>query len=306
LALVGVVALAGGVPAALIVWVGWPLPATVPTVDEVTTALKDTYIPDAFLIKTLAFVCWLIWVELMASLLVEAVAYFRGQQAGRVPMAGGVQRAAARMVATAALLGALLATRGIPEVASRALRPPSTVALIFDQQQPAPGELGDKERLPRPAAPPPVYQVVRRDTLWAIAEGHLGDPFRWPEIYDLNKGVPQADGRSLQDPDLIYPGWQLLLPADAFGLGPDAPAAPPPPPPPPPPAPAPPAPVNTTAPGSGGMVLVGEDQLTGSSGGGSDDVVVAAQDGMVLLSDDRRLQVASDQTQQAQPGTEND
>jgi hypothetical protein len=54
------------------------------------------------------------------------------------------------------------------------------------------------------------------------------------------------------------------------------------------------------------MVLVGEDQLTGSSGGGSDDVVVAAQDGMVLLSDDRRLQVASDQTQQAQPGTEND
>jgi hypothetical protein len=63
-----------------------------------------------------------------------------------------------------------------------------------------------------------VYEVQRRDTLWRIAECHLGDPLRWREIYELNRGLPQADGRTLTDPDTIRPGWALRLPADATGL----------------------------------------------------------------------------------------
>src|SRR6266508_6768122 len=99
-ALIGVFALAVGVPIALIAWVGWPLPEEMTSIDQITGALRDRYIPDAFLIKALAVVCWLVWIELMASLIVEAVAYLRGRQAGRVPLAGGAQRAAARLVAT--------------------------------------------------------------------------------------------------------------------------------------------------------------------------------------------------------------
>ena len=79
---------------------------------------------------------------------------------------------------------------------------------------------------PAPAAPAPVYEVQRRDTLWDIAERHLGDPFRWQEIFQLNQGRPQADGTCLIDPDLIYVGWKLDLPADAFGLTPAAPRRP--------------------------------------------------------------------------------
>src|SRR6266545_5519679 len=67
-ALVGVLMLVVAVPAALIAWVGWPLPSKVPSVSQVTDALRDTYIPDDFLLKALAVVCWLIWVELVASL----------------------------------------------------------------------------------------------------------------------------------------------------------------------------------------------------------------------------------------------
>jgi LysM repeat protein len=54
--------------------------------------------------------------------------------------------------------------------------------------------------------------VQAGDTLWGIAARHLEDPERWPAIFDLNVGRPQPDGRTLVDPDLIYPGWRLELP----------------------------------------------------------------------------------------------
>ena len=51
------------------------------------------------------------------------------------------------------------------------------------------------------------------DTLRKIAMTHLGDENRWMEIFELNKGVTQADGRSLTNPDLIHIGWVLRVPA---------------------------------------------------------------------------------------------
>src|SRR5690606_12105654 len=44
---------------------------------------------------------------------------------------------------------------------------------------------------------------------------HLGDPLRWPEIFELNEGRPQPDGGCLTDAGQLAPGWRLLLPADA-------------------------------------------------------------------------------------------
>ena len=299
IALAGVVVLIVGVPVALLTWVGSPLPAEVPTVSQVTGAVRDGYIPDEFLIKTLAVVCWLVWMELTASLLVEAVAYARGRKAGVVPLAGGLQRGAARLVAAVALLGAVVATKGLPERADRSSQPLApvsqpVVALVVDDDRPATGEV--------PAVAPgaadaeaPTYEVQRRDTLWDIAERHLGDPFRWQEIFQLNEGRPQPDGRCLTDPDLIVSGWQLRLPADAAGLAPapgpggastTAPAPP-----------ATPDPVTTpvAVPASpatdDGMVLIGDD---GGQGSGADDVVLVSEttavpgrrfDGMVLLPD---------------------
>jgi LysM repeat protein len=52
------------------------------------------------------------------------------------------------------------------------------------------------------------------DTLWDIAEQHLNDPTRHPEIFAENRDVTQPDGRTLTDPDLIHPGWQLVIPGD--------------------------------------------------------------------------------------------
>ena len=52
------------------------------------------------------------------------------------------------------------------------------------------------------------YIPERRDSLWRIAEYdfHYGDPFRWPRIWRRNRNL-------IQNPDLIYPGWQLIIPA---------------------------------------------------------------------------------------------
>jgi hypothetical protein len=59
---------------------------------------------------------------------------------------------------------------------------------------------------------PRQYTVASGDTLWDIAERELGDPYRWPEIYRLNRGRAQKAGGELVDPDLIHPDWVLELP----------------------------------------------------------------------------------------------
>lgn len=233
--LAGTLLLAGGVPVLLIAWVGWPLPSEMPTVDEVSTAMSTADISDAFLIKALAVVVWLVWIELMASLIVEAVAHARGREAGRVPFGGGMQRAAARLIATVALLGALTTAKGAPEAAKLALEPlasglPTPAFVMSDDGDQATLDesgrgfggrgsgTGSEAEAAEAPQELPVYEVKPRDTLWGISENHLQDPFRWPEIFELNKGQSQPDGRVLSDPDMIHPGWRLKLPADAVGI----------------------------------------------------------------------------------------
>ncbi|MEU6799285.1 FG-GAP-like repeat-containing protein [Nonomuraea wenchangensis] len=96
----------------------------------------------------------------------------------------------------------------------------------------------------RPEADPDGWYTVRakqpgkrRDTLWTIAADHLGDPHRWPEIYQLNRNThyPNPPGGPFRDPDLIFPGQRLRLPAPAASekvqptgscTGPKTPSAP--------------------------------------------------------------------------------
>ncbi|KOU37613.1 hypothetical protein ADK54_31335, partial [Streptomyces sp. WM6378] len=74
------------------------------------------------------------------------------------------------------------------------------------------------------AAPAPAdreYTVKTDDSLSLIAQHELGTADRWHEIYEQNKGEPQANGHPFDDPDLIFPGQKLDLPPHA------APAPPP-------------------------------------------------------------------------------
>src|SRR5215471_20305144 len=188
-ALVGVVVLAVGVPLVLAAAAGSPLPDHRPRVDAVTRAVADGDVTDTVLVKVLAAVCWLVWFELVVLVTVEATAYARGRRAAAVPLAGPLQPAAARLVAGVAGLGAgrlvPVATTGggpilrLPVGAPVDLPPPPAAAVAGD-----PAAFAGPAAVAIAAGPPPVYEVGRRDTLWDIAERHLGDPFRWREIYE--------------------------------------------------------------------------------------------------------------------------
>ncbi|TAJ16899.1 MAG: LysM peptidoglycan-binding domain-containing protein, partial [Dehalococcoidia bacterium] len=60
-----------------------------------------------------------------------------------------------------------------------------------------------------------TYRVARGDHLWGIAARFLGDGFRWEEIWQANRDRDMGGGWRFTDPQLIYPGWVLLLPAEA-------------------------------------------------------------------------------------------
>src|SRR5437879_3224069 len=51
---------------------------------------------------------------------------------------------------------------------------------------------------------PDRYVVVPGDTLWGISQRYTDSPWRWPELWNMNK-------EQIRNPHLIYPGYVILL-----------------------------------------------------------------------------------------------
>src|SRR6266498_1851513 len=120
--------------------------------------------------------------------------------------AGWFRRMAAR-VATALLVAAMLAAlSACPAAATSASRAQSRAAAS-----------ASAKRVKYYIVPQPKNgQAV---ALYGIAARTLGDTHRYLEIFTLNKGRLQPDGRRLENPRIIDPGWIRQLPADASGPG---------------------------------------------------------------------------------------
>jgi DNA-binding SARP family transcriptional activator len=220
-------ALLGGVPYLLVLFVGWPLPRQLPTWPGMRAFLTSPLSNDA-IVKGLACLVWVLWIVFALSVIMEVAAVARGGHAPRLPVIAPVQAFAAALVSTTLLTAVPLPQTSLRTAPLQALltthaaatappRPtgfsPSTEAASAEALNT--GNSHDAAASEPVTQHPRVYRVVEGDNLWDIAERYLGNGERWHEIYQLNNGKPQPDGQTLTDPDLIEPGWVLLLPPSA-------------------------------------------------------------------------------------------
>lgn len=220
-ALVVIAAVLVGIPLALVAVAGNPLPDSVPSWSDITSALTE---PDdgTLFLDALVWIAWLGWISFAVGLVVEIPAALSGHRAPRLPALRFQQRAAAGLVAAVAA-AFVVGPVGMATAAEPVQPPAPQPAPVTTAQAPASPQATPEVRTaqtapaaaPEAAAPAMVqrtHTVERGESLWRIAEQELGDGMRWPEIAELNYGTPQPGGRSLDNTHWIAPGWQLQLP----------------------------------------------------------------------------------------------
>ncbi|MET8011449.1 BTAD domain-containing putative transcriptional regulator [Streptomyces sp. NPDC005271] len=250
LAFIALAVLLIGVPGSLAYFVGWPLPHQVPSMDTVRQPITA-----GIFIKVLTVVVWLAWAQFTACVLVEGKAELSGVgMPSRIPGAGPSQLLARQLVAALLLVGASAAslTPGLSQLGNAYdANHRGTVAAA--QQTPGEHQQGQRgiraqgqggaesgmraqgEQAVDPTTGDRAEEAAMRgekntkfyrihppegrhhDSLWEIADRHLGDGRRYKEIYELNKDRLQPDGSKLSQASLIRPGWIMEMPADAHG-----------------------------------------------------------------------------------------
>ncbi|MGH3359548.1 MAG: hypothetical protein ACRDO7_12155 [Nocardioidaceae bacterium] len=233
--LAGLVALIGAVVVVVGVPVGLWLVAGAPWAPSVDESILSDNVSARDTIVVIAIVLWVVWAYFCACLLVEAVAEARGSRIAPQLLGGGggTQALARRIVAGVVLIGGTTAST---VAATHAITMPTDTGLSQKALPQLPSGAGAAATPSHPGPERGFVPVEQRDTdgvvyyydvkppegrhyetMWDIAERFLGNGLRYKEIFALNKGVVQPDGRTLSDADLIQPGWVLRLPADAQG-----------------------------------------------------------------------------------------
>jgi DNA-binding SARP family transcriptional activator len=213
-----------GIPAALALGVGWPLPHAVPTLSGLHRLFGGRYHPtSSFYLRVVALVAWIAWLEVATCAAAEVRAAISGRRPWRVRFAGPIQPLIASLVAVVVLAlppsGEAPAHTPSLAVALTASAPARRSLLVADKLDgPTTRPVTESHSRPRhhPEHPESIKVTVGpRDTLWDLAEQYLGNPLDWRQIFDLNVGKPQPTGGELTDPSVIRVGWVLELPPRA-------------------------------------------------------------------------------------------
>src|SRR4051794_9655244 len=91
----------------LVLWAaaGWPLPTAIPSWNALRTALTGASIPDDVIVKTIALIGWVAWVQVVGSAAVEVTAWIRGRVAPAIPFAGPIQVVVRQLVLAVLIVG---------------------------------------------------------------------------------------------------------------------------------------------------------------------------------------------------------
>lgn len=212
-------ALLVGVPLLLLRY-GPALPHRVPSGAQLRDAPGQALTDNAvFTILTIA--AWFAWAMFSTSVVTEFVAELRGATVPRLPLPSLVQAGARQLVAallmSTTLTGPLASHRvmAAPALPGPSARPVAAVATLAP---PPPPSAPAQSPRTTPPAELPAITVVTGDSPWSLAERHLANGTRWRDMWELNKGVTQPDGRAWVVEDQIDVGWRLRLPADATGV----------------------------------------------------------------------------------------
>nr|MDP9164732.1 LysM peptidoglycan-binding domain-containing protein [Actinomycetota bacterium] len=181
-----------GPPVLLWTLVGWPLPAA----SALSEAINLRWVSPALAQQLGATVAWAAWLYIAVCITTSVLGQARHTTVN-LPLphsfAGWINATVALVLVGSSVSGRHAAAPITPPVASVAYQ-----AATVPQQA--------------AVLAPTAYQVQPRDTLWDIAEDHLGNPLRWREIWQLNAHQRMSDGTTFEDLNLIRPGWQLTMP----------------------------------------------------------------------------------------------
>lgn len=226
----GVLVAVVGAPPVVLARLGRPWPARWPSLSEVGDAMRSTDLPTGPLLKAVALVGWVAWAVVVAAVVVEIAARLEGgaHRRQRSP-SGPLQPLVAQLVATVVLLAPVVRpspAAAHPEPAPAAAQPPvpapapprplDAIAAALEAWR---SGAADVDLAVVEAAGYRVHVVERYESLARIAREQLGEEERWPELWTLNRGARQGEGR-FTDASLIYRGWRLLLPPSPPAAGP--------------------------------------------------------------------------------------
>ncbi|WP_040492317.1 LysM peptidoglycan-binding domain-containing protein [Ilumatobacter nonamiensis] len=204
-ALIALAAIAFGVPVILSGVAGWPFPTSMPDLGTVWTRLQQGDLPAESVVKAMAIVVWLIWLQFVWAIAWELAVNARRVAERRPPRAAPfapamVSAGIGRLVAMVFSASAVVVSLPTPSLADS----PPLVPMEQSETTQVPASV---VRQQSHTSTEPRWVVQTGDTLWKVAETALGDGARCAEIIDLN-----ADIRSARD---VRSGQRLLLPADA-------------------------------------------------------------------------------------------
>jgi hypothetical protein len=243
-----------GVPALLVALSGPPpVPTSLPGREELTRSIGMEQV-----LTVLVAIVWLAWLQFMTCLIVELFSTIRHHGVpAPVPFSGPSQRLARALVGgllLAGVFGGQVATV-LNAVGGDGARPATTISAgvqtggaVTRSGSPMAGQsasvlarasltpaaevttgkgtlqvAGSESTAPLSLVGKKIYTVMApvghsHESLWEIAERHLGDGRRYKEIFALNNDLPQSDGTAMHLARMIQPGWQLVMPEDAVGV----------------------------------------------------------------------------------------